>query len=82
MTSMRGPFDLAAKPTLVDAGGPFGTPITDSERVKVTAATTSVWLVAYLPAGVVTPDEAANRLRRLAARAPVVRLGAIAHTPA
>jgi DNA/RNA-binding domain of Phe-tRNA-synthetase-like protein len=82
MTSMRGPFDLHAKPTLVDTEGPFGTPITDSERVKVTAATTGVWLVAYLPAGVVTPDEAAGCLRRLVERAPLARLGATAHTPA
>ena len=82
MTSLRGPFDLAAKPTLVDAAGPFGTPITDSERVKVTAATTSVWLVAYLPAGVVTPDDAAGCLRRLLERAPVARLGGTGHTPA
>jgi DNA/RNA-binding domain of Phe-tRNA-synthetase-like protein len=82
MTSMRGPFDLAAKPTLSDAAGPFGTPITDSERVKVTPATTGVWLVAYLPAGVVSPDDAAARLRALVERAPVARLGATAHTPA
>jgi DNA/RNA-binding domain of Phe-tRNA-synthetase-like protein len=82
MTSMRGPFDLNAKPTLVDAAGPFGTPITDSERVKVTAATTSVWLVAYLPAGVVAPDDAAACLRRLVERAPVARVGGTAHTPA
>jgi DNA/RNA-binding domain of Phe-tRNA-synthetase-like protein len=81
MTSMRGPFALAAKPTLVDITGPFGTPITDSERVRVTTATTSVWLVAYLPSGVVTPDEAALCLRRLVAQAPVARLGATAHTP-
>ena len=81
MMSMRGPFDVAGKPTLVDAGGPFGTPITDSERVKVTAATASVWLVAYLPVGVVAPDDAAACLRRLVTRAPVARLGATAHTP-
>jgi len=82
MISMRGPFDLTAKPTLCDAAGPFGTPITDSERVRVTDATADVWMVAYLPAGVVTPDEAAAHLRALLERAPVARLGAVAHTPA
>lgn len=82
MLSMRGPFDLNAKPTLLDAEGPFGTPITDSERVRVTDATASVWLVAYLPAGVVPADEAAACLRRLLERAPLARLVATAHTPA
>ena len=81
MLSMRGDFDLAGKPLLADEQGPFGTPITDSERVKVTAATASVWLVAYLPVGVVAPDDAAACLRRLVTRAPVARLGATAHTP-
>ncbi|HEY3359381.1 MAG TPA: phenylalanine--tRNA ligase beta subunit-related protein [Polyangia bacterium] len=80
MTSMRGPFDLAGKPTLVDAAGPFGTPITDDERVKVTAATASVWLVAYLPAGVVAADAAAAALRRLAARGGLA-IAATAATP-
>ena len=53
MDSLRGDFDLARKPLLADVGGPFGTPITDSSRVAVGAATRRAWLVAYLPAGVV-----------------------------
>lgn len=55
MASLRGELDLAGKPLLEDAIGPFGTPITDSERVAVGAATGAAWLVAYLPAGVVPP---------------------------
>jgi DNA/RNA-binding domain of Phe-tRNA-synthetase-like protein len=44
MASLRGPLNLQGKPLLTDAAGPFGTPITDSERVRVrkeTAATAS-----------------------------------------
>ena len=78
MLSMRGPFDLAGKPLLADADGPFGTPITDSERVKVTAATRRAWLVAYLPAGVVTTGCAREALGALVAAAPVARLVATA----
>ena len=51
MASLRGPFPLEGKPLLADARGPFGTPITDSERVKVHPATRQALLVAYLPAG-------------------------------
>lgn len=51
MLSMRGPFSLTGKPVLSDGQGPFGTPITDSERVKVTAGTRECWLVAYAPEG-------------------------------
>jgi len=49
MQSMRGPFDLAGKPLLADEEGPLGTPITDSERVKIRAGVEEAWLVAYLP---------------------------------
>ncbi len=74
MLSMRGPFDLEGKPLLEDAEGPFGTPITDSERVKVTAATRRAWLVAYLPEDVVTSERARDSLARLAGAAAGVSL--------
>jgi len=74
MQSMRGPFDLKGKPLLEDGQGPFGTPITDSERVKVGAATTEVWLVAYLPEGVLGPGAAERVLAELLQRAPVAEL--------
>jgi len=51
MDSLRGDFDLAGKPLLSDARGPFGTPITDSRRVAVGESTSTAWIVAYLPAG-------------------------------
>jgi DNA/RNA-binding domain of Phe-tRNA-synthetase-like protein len=72
--SLRGPFNLEGKPLLADAQGPFGTPITDSQRVKVTEETRGAWLVAYLPSGVVTPEEAERELQDLLARAPVARM--------
>jgi DNA/RNA-binding domain of Phe-tRNA-synthetase-like protein len=78
MLSLRGPFDLAGKPLLADAGGPFGTPITDSERVKVTPATTLAWLVAYLPSGVLETACAAAALRELLAGVPTLRGGRLA----
>ncbi|HET9766037.1 MAG TPA: phenylalanine--tRNA ligase beta subunit-related protein [Thermoanaerobaculia bacterium] len=52
MESLRGDFDLAGKPLLEDARGPFGTPITDSLRVAVEAQTERAWMVVYLPASV------------------------------
>lgn len=52
--SLRGPFHLEGKPLLADPVGPFGTPITDSERVKVLPDTHRALLVAYLPQGEVT----------------------------
>ena len=39
--SLRGPFPLEGKPLLADSAGPFGTPITDSQRVKVQPGTES-----------------------------------------
>ena len=65
--SLRGPFNLEGKPLLADAEGPFGTPITDSQRVKVTGDTRRAWMVAYLPAGVVPPEAAARALDDLLA---------------
>jgi DNA/RNA-binding domain of Phe-tRNA-synthetase-like protein len=71
--SLRGPFQLAGKPLLADGDGPFGTPITDSQRVKVREETRRVWLVAYLPAGVVEAAAAAAALAGLLAGLPSVR---------
>lgn len=65
MESMSGPFNLDGKPVLVDDGGPFGTPITDSERVKVTSTSGTCWLVAYLPGGVLPRSEAASKLNEI-----------------
>lgn len=74
MQSLRGPFDLAGKPLLADVHGAFGTPITDSERVKVTADTLRTWLVAYLPDEVLQPTVAEATLALLLEAAPVARL--------
>ena len=71
LDSMRGPLDLAGKPLLEDALGPFGTPISDSHRVKVLPETTRAWLVAYLPADVVPVAAASARLDEILAEAPV-----------
>jgi DNA/RNA-binding domain of Phe-tRNA-synthetase-like protein len=68
--SLRGPFNLEGKPLLSDADGPFSSPITDSRRVKVTDDTRRVWMVAYLPRGVVTPEQAGKALDELLAAAP------------
>jgi DNA/RNA-binding domain of Phe-tRNA-synthetase-like protein len=76
--SLRGPFNLEAKPLLVDRDGPCDAPITGSERVKVKSETRRAWLVSYLPADVVTPQQAGQTLESLLQRAPVaeVRLAA------
>jgi DNA/RNA-binding domain of Phe-tRNA-synthetase-like protein len=63
--SLRGPFPLAGKPLLADASGPFGSPVTDSQRVKVRAETRRAWLIAYLPAGVVSREAAGGALAAL-----------------
>jgi len=72
MDSLRGPFDLAGKPLLEDGRGPFGTPITDSERVRVVPGTREAWLVVYRPEGVACDPGAA--LDRLLERFPVARV--------
>ncbi len=69
--SLRGPFNLAGKPLLLDALGPCDAPITGGQRVKVTEETNRAWLVAYLPAGVEEPETAENMLCELLAGAPV-----------
>jgi DNA/RNA-binding domain of Phe-tRNA-synthetase-like protein len=65
MASMKGPFNLDGKPVLVDDEGPFGTPVTDSERVKVKGKSGTFWLVAYLPKRVVEREAAASALKTL-----------------
>jgi DNA/RNA-binding domain of Phe-tRNA-synthetase-like protein len=75
MDSLRGPFDLAGKPVLADLKGPFGTPITDSERVAVREQCSRGWLVAYLPSGLVSATEVERHLRGpLGAIATVVEM--------
>lgn len=56
--SLRGPFNLEAKPLLVDELGPIDTPITGGVRVKVNPDTERAWLVAYLPGGVISAEDA------------------------
>jgi hypothetical protein len=58
---------------LLDAEGPLDTPITGSVRVKVLPGTRDVWLVAYLPEGVVTQERCRSVLAELLAKAPVAR---------
>jgi DNA/RNA-binding domain of Phe-tRNA-synthetase-like protein len=72
--SPRGTFSLEGKPLLCDANGPLDTPITGNTRVKVTRDTSAAWFVAYLPAGVVAPEQACAALERLVDEAPVVRV--------
>jgi DNA/RNA-binding domain of Phe-tRNA-synthetase-like protein len=72
--SLRGPFNLEGKPLLVDAEGPLDTPITGSVRVKVRPETRRAWLVAYLPAGVVTRERCEEVVAELLAKAPVARI--------
>lgn len=69
--SLRGPFNLEAKPLLVDEHGPLDAPITGSERVKVVDDTANAWLVAYLPSGVLGADAVWAQLESLAADAGV-----------
>jgi len=69
--SLRGPFSLENKPLLVDELGPVDAPITGSTRVMVEPSTTVAWLVAYLPAGVVSTGQASAALEALAAETGV-----------
>lgn len=72
--SLRGPFNLEGKPLLADGEGPFGTPITDSQRVKMKEGDRRAWMVAYLPRGGVSPEAGLEALEGLLAEAPVVRV--------
>ena len=69
--SLRGPFNLDAKPLLVDELGPIDTPITGGVRVKVKPDTTRAWLVAYLPGAVLSTDEAWSVLKSIADEAGI-----------
>ena len=42
---------VAGRPVLADSRGPFGNPTSDSLRTSVDAATTSLWMVIFAPAG-------------------------------
>jgi DNA/RNA-binding domain of Phe-tRNA-synthetase-like protein len=46
----KGPVQVAGRPVLVDAEGPFGNPTSDSLRTSITLATTRCPAVAYAPA--------------------------------
>ena len=72
--SLRGPFNLEGKPVLADSLGPCDAPITGGQRVRVTAKTRRVWLVAYLPAGVIEPQVVERRLMDFLTAAPVARV--------
>jgi DNA/RNA-binding domain of Phe-tRNA-synthetase-like protein len=72
--SLRGPFNLEGKPLLCDAHGPLDSPITGNVKVKVSGETTSAWYVAYLPAGIVTPERVGMTLARMLDEAPVARI--------
>jgi DNA/RNA-binding domain of Phe-tRNA-synthetase-like protein len=65
--SLRGPFNLEGRPLLLDQLGPCDSPITGSQRVKVTPETTRCTLVSYLPAGTVELAAANAELDRLLA---------------
>lgn len=72
--SLRGPFNLEGKPLLEDERGPFSTPITDSERVRVHEGTESAWIVVYLPQGKMAAADARARLDELLVKAPVAEV--------
>lgn len=78
--SLRGPFNLEGKPLLADEQGPCDSPITGGVRVRVREDSQRVWLVAYLPAGVVTRESAEVALTALLAKAPVAQLMAAGTT--
>jgi DNA/RNA-binding domain of Phe-tRNA-synthetase-like protein len=71
-TSLRGPFSLAGRPLLADQDGPLDTPITGNQKVMVQAGTRRAWLVAYLPEGAVTVDQAWTALAGYQSRSGVV----------
>lgn len=47
----KGPVNVAGRPVLVDACGPFGNPTSDSARTCITLETKRALVVAYAPAG-------------------------------
>lgn len=74
--SLRGPFKLEGKPLLVDPDGPVDSPITGSQQVKVGPCCQRAWLAAYLPANVVSLEEAGETLRGLLEQAQVATIQA------
>ena len=79
--SLKGPFNLEGKPLLVDIHGPCDAPITGSQRVRIGTDTRRAWLVAYLPQGVVAPQEARQKLVALLEAAPVAKILGSCHRP-
>jgi DNA/RNA-binding domain of Phe-tRNA-synthetase-like protein len=79
--SLRGPFNLAGKPLLADAAGPFGTPITDGRRVRIRDDSRRAWLVAWLPAAVLAPEAALACLESLLRELPMARVALAAVAP-
>jgi DNA/RNA-binding domain of Phe-tRNA-synthetase-like protein len=73
--SLRGPFGLEGRPLLVDTRGPCDSPITGSQRVKVTPDTRRATLVAYLPRDAVALETARGELEALVEATTAVRLG-------
>jgi DNA/RNA-binding domain of Phe-tRNA-synthetase-like protein len=71
--SLRGPYNLEGKPLLVDVRGPLDTPITGSQRAKVSAETEVAWLVAYLPDQAVSGEKVRDTLLQFLRAAPVAR---------
>jgi DNA/RNA-binding domain of Phe-tRNA-synthetase-like protein len=53
----RDRLNLAHFPLLVDQEGPFGSPISDSMRTRVTEASTRILWVTFAPAGAVIPND-------------------------
>ncbi|MCS7183564.1 MAG: phenylalanine--tRNA ligase beta subunit-related protein [Thermoanaerobaculum sp.] len=74
LNSLRGTMPLEGKPLLTDEEGPFSTPISDAQRVKVHEDTDRVWLVAYLPQGVVSQECVRQALKSLLNQAPVAKV--------
>ncbi|HXX44298.1 MAG TPA: phenylalanine--tRNA ligase beta subunit-related protein [Candidatus Acidoferrales bacterium] len=58
-------WHLARRPVLADAGGPFGSPISDSTRSMITESAHDVLVVIYAPSSASNAaiDEALGRLR-------------------
>jgi DNA/RNA-binding domain of Phe-tRNA-synthetase-like protein len=61
----RDRLNLAHFPLLVDQEGPFGSPISDSMRTRVTEATTRILWITFAPPGTAIPhDEFADTIMR------------------
>ena len=52
----RDKLNLAHFPLLVDQDGPFGSPISDSMRTRVTAASTRILWITFAPSGAAIPN--------------------------